>query len=188
MSNIILASLQCSPSQDNFEQAQVVLLDVSSNLNLSANNAWSLSLAFGDQFQGYPSLASAIARGSIIQPDPRGCPVLLAKDFVVNGALGTKQNIFTVPAGFSCIPTLIVLKEASVSLATLSISFGFNAAAANVIANATHTGLTGPTLAKNLVPIAAAYTFGVAGDAFGVIANTPQDPSNVTVDVVGYYF
>lgn len=188
MSNILLGSLQCNPSADNFEQAQITLLDVSTLLGLSAGNAWSMSLAFADQFQGYPSVPSAITRGSIIQPDPRGAPVHLAKSFVMDGASAVKQPIFTVPTGFSCIPTLIVLRGATVSLATLSISFGFNAGANNIVANATHTGLTGPTLAKNLSPITAAYTIGTTGQAFGVIANTPQDPSNVTIDVVGYYF
>lgn len=187
MANIVLGSLQCSPSQDNFEQGQIVLLDVSTKLSLAAGSAWQLSMGFGDQFQGYPSLATAIARGSIIQPDVRGCPILLAKSVVIDGSLATKQALFTVDTGFNCIITNVILRQPSVSLATLSVSFGFNAAADNVIANATHTGLSAATEAKNLVPIATDYVFGTTGQVFGVIANT-QQASNVTIDVVGYYF
>jgi hypothetical protein len=187
MANKVLAPLQVTPAADGFAQCQLVLQDISSNLGLSANLAYQLSLQFGNQFIGNPSLAASIAQGSIIQGDPRGTPQLLAKGVVIDGSLATKQALYTVPTGFSCLPTLFILRGASVSLATLSIAFGFNAGATDVIATAVHAGLTGPTLAKYLTPIAAGFTIGTTGQVLGVIA-TVQQASNLTIDVVGYLF
>jgi hypothetical protein len=152
-------------------------------------NGFSLSLEDSASPIGYPSLEASITDTllSAIQQDPRSGPVLLAS-VVANLALSTKQALFTVPTGRSAIVSDVILRSATVSLATAFVSLGFNAAANDVVANATHTGLTGPTPYKKLVIIAAGAVRGAAADVFGIIANTQQDPASVTVDVIGYYF
>lgn len=146
-------------------------------------------LSLNDPSTGeYPSLASALTAGTgIVQQSREAGPVKLAT-ITADLSLSTKQTIFTVPTGKSCIVHSIIMRSANVSLATASISYGFNAAAADVVANDTHTGLTGPTLYKVLSPIAAAAAIGAAASVFGVIANTQQAGATVVIDLVGYLF
>jgi len=101
----------------------------------------------------------------------------------------TATTLYTVPTGKSCIITHIVVRAASTSLTTASYSFGFNSAAFDdVVANATHTELTGSTLYTVLIAKAGA-TRGVAADTFKVLMNTLQgSAATTTVDVFGYLF
>lgn len=101
----------------------------------------------------------------------------------------TATTLFTVPTGKSCIITHVVVRNASTSLTTASYSFGFNSATFNnVIANATHTELTGSTLYTVLIAMAGA-TRGVAADTFKVLMNTLQGgAATTTMDVYGYLF
>lgn len=175
-----------SPAADNFEQGQLTLLDLSANISgFSGNDFFGASITFGDQFQSYPSLAASIVAGVAFQADRRTAPVLLGR-INANLALATKQTVFTCPAGFICEITDVVFGRPSVSLATASISLGWNAGATDVVANATHTGLTGPTLYKKLTIIATGAVRGAAGDVFGILAGTPQDPATAWVDAIGY--
>lgn len=105
---------------------------------------------------------------------------------VLNGT----TPLYTVPAGKSCVVTKIVVRSASISLTLASYSFGFTSAAfADVVANATHTGLTGPTLAIILNPIAAAFTIGAAAAVLTCKVNTAQGAAaTALVDVYGYVF
>jgi hypothetical protein len=101
----------------------------------------------------------------------------------------TAQTLYTVPTGKSCIPTHIIIRSASTSLTTVSFSIGFNSASFNdVVANATHTELTGSTLYTVLVAKNGA-TRGAAGDVLKLLNNTLQGgAATCTIDVFGYLF
>lgn len=98
---------------------------------------------------------------------------------------GSKSTIYTVPAGKSCVVHSIVVRNASASMGTNSVSYGFDANASNVIADSAYANLTGSTVyiaisSKN------ASTLGNAGDTFGIITNTTNTAGTVTIDVFGY--
>ena len=103
--------------------------------------------------------------------------------------IDTAQTLFVVPTGKTCVISHVVIRNASISLTTASYSFGFTGAAYNdVIANATHTELTGATLATILSAKAGAK-MGVAAALFSVIMNTKQGAAaTTTMDVFGYLF
>lgn len=100
---------------------------------------------------------------------------------------GTKQTIYTVPTGKSCIVHSIVVRNASASMGTNSVSYGFNANADDVIANSAYANLTGSTV---YIPLSAknASTRGLAGEIFGIKCNTTNTAGTVTVDVFGYLY
>lgn len=101
----------------------------------------------------------------------------------------TPTALYTVPTGRSCIITKVVVRAASTSLTTASYSFGFNSATFNnVVADATHTELTGSTLYTALAAKTGA-TRGAAADVFKVLMNTLQGgAATTTMDVFGYLF
>lgn len=101
----------------------------------------------------------------------------------------TAQTLYTVPTGKSCIPTHIVIRNVSTSLTTVSFSIGFNSATYNnVVADATHTELTGATLYTVLIAKVGA-TVGVAADVLKLLNNVLQGgAATCTVDVFGFLF
>lgn len=102
------------------------------------------------------------------------------------GATPVMSTLYTCPAGKSCIITRIVLRAPSGNMTLASISFGWDANGSDVIANATHTELTGSTLYKALSPMAGAK-IGVAAGTFKAAINTKQGAAmTVTVGVHGY--
>lgn len=116
---------------------------------------------------------------------------LLAGGISVNmNVLNGTTSLFTVPTGKTCIITRVVVRSPSVSLTLASYSFGFTAAAyADVIANATHTGLDGATKAIIISPIAAGFVMGAAAAVFTCKVNTAQGAAaTALVDVYGYLF
>lgn len=114
---------------------------------------------------------------------------LLSTTTGVDMNTATATTLYTVPTGKSCIITRVVVRAASTSLTTASYSFGFNSAAFdNIIANATHTELTGATL-YTILSAKVGSTRGVAGDTFKVLMNTLQGgAATTTIDVFGYLF
>lgn len=101
----------------------------------------------------------------------------------------TATTLFTVPSGRNLIVTRIIVRLASISLTTASVSFGYNSTSFNdVIATATHTELTGSTLFTILVPKVGAIR-GTAADVLKVKANVLQgSAATVTIDVFGYLY
>jgi hypothetical protein len=114
---------------------------------------------------------------------------LLSTTSSVDFNTATATTLYTCPAGKSCVVTKVVIRTASTSLTTASVSFGWNSASFNdVIANATHTELTGSTLYTILSPKVGAK-LGAAADVFKVLANTQQGgAATVTIDVFGFAF
>lgn len=145
-------------------------------------------LSYERNFDGLaPSLASAIVAGAALQASASAQPVLLASIAVDFNDDSAAQELYTVPEGFIFIPYRLDLRNASVSLTTASVSFGFNDPDFDdVIADGTYTALTGPTLYQTVFPDAGA-TIGEAGDVLSMLVNTEQGAAATgVVDVLGY--
>lgn len=114
---------------------------------------------------------------------------LLSSTALVDLNTATATSLFTCPTGKSCVVTRVRVRLASTSLTTASISFGWNSTSFNdVIADATHTELTGNTLYTDLVPKAGAKV-GTSTGVFKVIANTQQgSAATCTIDMFGSLF
>lgn len=116
-----------------------------------------------------------------------GAETLLSSTPSVDLNTATATTLYTVPTGKSAIITRIVLRLASTSLTTVSLSIGFNSAAFNdVLANATHTELTGDTLFTVLSSKVGAKV-GTTGQLLKLLCNTLQGgAATCTVDIFGY--
>jgi hypothetical protein len=114
---------------------------------------------------------------------------LLASTSGVNMNTATATLLYTCPTGKTCVVTKVIVSTASTSLTTASYSFGWNSAAFdNVIANATHTELTGATLYTVLVPKVGA-TLGTTTGTFKVLMNTLQGgAATARIDVFGFTY
>jgi hypothetical protein len=101
----------------------------------------------------------------------------------------TATTLYTCPSGRSCVITKVVVRNASTSLTTASYSFGWTSTAfADVIADATHTELTGATLYTQLLAKVGAK-LGTSTGVFKVLMNTLQGgAATTTIDVFGYTF
>ena len=119
--------------------------------------------------------------------DNGGNIVKLATVTGVDMNTATPTALYTVPTGRSAIITSITVRNASTSLTTASYSFGFNSAAFNnVIADATHTELTGNTL-YTILNAKVGAKVGVAADVLKALMNTLQGgAATTTMDVFGY--
>lgn len=97
-------------------------------------------------------------------------------------------TLYTVPTGKSCVITHVVCRTASISLTTVSWSFGFDAAGSDCIADATHTVLDGAT--KYIVIKAKdAAVLGTAAGTFKIRVNTAQGAAaTMTAEVFGYIY
>jgi hypothetical protein len=147
-------------------------------------------LSFNPSFnQTYPSDPTTITAATPISQSPYAGEILIARSTGVdfNDGSGNKIALYTVPAASIFIPTRVLIRNASTSLTTASVSFGFNGNTANdVIANATYTALTGATL-YTVVSAKAGSTRGAAADVFGVRVNTPQGgAATVTIETFGF--
>lgn len=147
-------------------------------------------LSFNASFnQTYPSDPTTIAAGTPISQSPYAGEILIDRTTGVDFNDGTSLKIplYTVPAASIFIPTRVLIRSASTSLTTASVSFGFNGNTANdVIANATYTALTGSTL-YTIVAAKVGATRGAAADIFGVRVNTAQGgAATVTLDTFGF--
>lgn len=114
---------------------------------------------------------------------------LLSSVAAVNLNTATATTLFTVPAGKSCVITRVVLRNASTSLTTVSMAFGFTSPTFNdTIATATHTELTGNTLYTVLSPKVGSL-IGVAAANFSELNTILQGAAaTCTIDVFGYLF
>lgn len=111
---------------------------------------------------------------------------LLSTTTSVDMNSATARTLYTCPSGNVCVITRVVVRSASTSLTTASYSFGWNSSSFNdVIANATHTELTGILLYTVLEPKAGA-ALGAGNGTFKVLMNTLQGgAATTTIDVFG---
>lgn len=108
---------------------------------------------------------------------------------LVNVNTATATTLFTVPAGKTCYPSVIVIRNASTSLTTASFGIGFNTGTNNdVLASATHTELTGSTLFTRL-GVKTGAKVGAAGDILALKCTVLQGgAATISVDVYGSVF
>lgn len=101
---------------------------------------------------------------------------------------GATTNLYTVPAGKSCIITHVVCKNPSISLDTARWSFGFDANGSDCIADALHVALDGST--KYIVLKAEdGAVIGVAAGIFKIKVNTAQGAAaTMDIEVFGYLY
>jgi hypothetical protein len=145
-------------------------------------------LTYNRNFNGRaPSLASAITAVSPLQLGAKGQSILLQTTTGVDLNTAAATLLYTVPAGKTAIIRRVIMRNASISLTTASISFGWNSASFNnVITNATRTALTSSALYLEILPINGA-AIGAAAGTFKVLVNTPQGAAaTCTIDVFGY--
>lgn len=102
---------------------------------------------------------------------------------------GTAQILASVPPGFSALITRIIIRNASVSLTTVSFSIGWNSASFNdVVADATHTEINSATVYTVLVPKIGAAV-GTTGSSLKLKNNVLQGaPASANFEVFGYIF
>jgi len=112
---------------------------------------------------------------------------LLAQVANVDLNSATPQDLYTVPAAKTAIITKIVVRNASINLTTVSFSLGFNDPDYNnVIADATHTELTGATL-YTVLSAKAGATVGNAAEVLRLLNNILQGvAATCNVEVYGY--
>lgn len=131
-------------------------------------------------------------RGTVISGVlvPEKTERLLSTTSGVDMNTATATTLYTCPtvSGRTCVITRVVVREASTSLTTAAYSFGWTSAAfSDVIANATHTELTGSTLLTTLFP-KVGQKVGTTGGTFKVLMNTLQGgAATTTIDVYGYF-
>lgn len=114
---------------------------------------------------------------------------LLSTTAAVDMNTATATLLYTCPAAKTCVISKVVLRNASTSLTTVSVAFGWTSASFNdVIATATHTELTGSTLATILIPKVGAKVDPGSG-TFKVLDTILQGgAATVTIDVYGSVF
>lgn len=127
---------------------------------------------------------------------PTGLVLLVSTALNLN--TNTKQTLYTVPAGKSAIPAIIVARSASVDLSggvTTFLTFGFNAGATdwNPSTNFPTTDLTAAARFKVFGQESAASAgvsiIGTAGQIFGAITDAAfGSAATVVIDVFGYLF
>lgn len=115
--------------------------------------------------------------------------VRLSTTAAVNMNTATATVLYTSPTGRSTVVTRVAVRNCSTSMTTASYSFGWEAVTfANVIANATHTELTGATL-YTVLGAKTGSTVGTSTGTFNVLMNTLQGgAATCTMDVFGYTF
>lgn len=131
-------------------------------------------------------LSNLVALAPIAAYAPAGAEVLLNLATLVDLNTATPPTIYTVPTGKSAIVTRFLVYLASTSLTTVSFSIGFNSANYNdVLADATHTELTGATLYTMLAAKAGAK-IGTSAQALKLKNNTLQGgAATVSIAVFG---
>lgn len=136
-----------------------------------------------------PVLGTATATSVTVTNGPLLNEGRLSTIAAVNMNTATATVLYTSPTGLSTLITKVVVRNCSTSMTTASYSFGWEAVTfANVIANATHTELTGATLYTRLNAKTGA-TVGTSTGTFNVLLNTLQGgAATCTIDVFGYTF
>jgi hypothetical protein len=109
--------------------------------------------------------------------------------------LTTKQDLYTVPTGKICIPTLVIIRNASVTPDDINFKFGFNAGSDDVGLSNTLNLLTSALSAIQIAPATGSLTeqlqfyrkLGAAAEVLGcIMASANSVPCTVDIDVFGY--
>lgn len=135
---------------------------------------------------------------SLVSADFTGISAPLLSSTVMNLNTNTKQVLYTVPAGKSCVPLWVVGRSASVDLSagiTMSLSFGFNAGATDWSTGGIFgtPGLTSSSLFQMMSQTEALSgspsVIGTAGQTFGAITDAAfGSAATLVIEVFGYEF
>ena len=138
----------------------------------------SVSVATANGFSG--SVANPTTAPAITIDTTAEKLLALASGVDLNTAVAS--TLYTVPGGKTALITRFIIYNASTSLTTVSFSIGFNSATFNdVLADATHTELTGATLFTVLNSMAGAKR-GAATNVLKLLCNVLQGGA-ATADV-----
>jgi hypothetical protein len=156
---------------------------------------YELTIAF-PSLGTYPTTPTRLSENAgIAQTRKLGQQLLTPQGGVLIDANSTLlQALFTLPASTAlfpvvgCVVSHLVIRGATISLSTVSVAAGWNAAGNNTFATATHTELTGPTLAT-VILATTGQTIGLPSGSFGIKNSIAQGvAANFTVDCFGYIF
>lgn len=97
-------------------------------------------------------------------------------------------TLFTVPAGRTFVPTKVALRNASISLSTMSVAFGQNSASFNdFAATAVYSGLSAATKQAVVAAGTTGQTTCAAAAAFSANVTIAQGSAGtVLADLFGY--
>lgn len=154
----------------------------------TAMNSYTLTGGTAD----FTTSASTLEGGIDPPPTPDG----RLASVVVDTNVGTKQDLYTVPADKECVITKVVVRSASASLGAMSdaLLLGFSGGANDYgsIPAGSLANLTDGTFAigKSNTSYGAGdpWIIGTATDVFGCIFNDTGITATVTIDVFGYLY
>jgi hypothetical protein len=189
MAQDILITLPCSTPNGGGSLVDLILADLD-----GTGKRYELTTTFPSTGT-FPSAPARLAEGTPVESRKTGMQLLTPEGGVVVDANSTLlQNLFTLPASLAgfpivgCVIAHMVIRNATISLSTVSVAAGWNASGNNTFATATHTELTGPTLAT-VILATTGQTIGLASGSFGIKNSIAQGvAANFTVDVFGYIF
>jgi len=151
----------------------------------------------------YASVMITAAGDIVITPCPGkkaqtvglGTPINLLSTATVNTNVGTKQTLYTVPVGYECYITQLIIKKASASLAAYNgaVSFGFDAGSTGWAGMPTNQIAILDSISQIPVfsidwsaPMPNQSITGVGNDTFGVKFGDTSIIATVQIDVLGY--
>lgn len=111
----------------------------------------------------------------------------LAASAVIDCSIGTKQNIYTVPASKTFVVTKIVLHSPTAALTTAQINLGYDSGCTNVGLSGLQSMPDSGFFTVGLPAGSTDSTPGHAGDILGAVAGTTQTSYSLTVDIFGYF-
>ncbi len=171
------------------QQIQIgnLICAVAGYVETTSPGAWLTLESFGE---GPVYVATAIigqwtVDGNPIIPAVPNTESLLSTT-LIDSSVGTKQNLYTVPTGYSLVVTKAIIRSISGSVTTAAAGLGFDASATNVATNLDIPTATG-TYRMNVSDSAVAATVGAAAAVLGV-KFTATDTRTMTIDVFGYLF
>jgi hypothetical protein len=178
-------------STGSFATAEVVVEESSTTLGDAGGNGNSTKIAIDDNAQ---TIALTANNGVTVNGQAIGAgELLLASVPGVDFDSTTAQNLYTVPAGKSCIITKVVIRNPTDAMDGAGFGFGFDAGGSNWRSGLTDESFAGETNLFRVYlspPIGEnAAVIGAAGDVFKIkLAGAQGSPVTATIDVFGYTF
>lgn len=150
-------------------------------------NQHRIELASADPTAEYQAVVATDLSGGVNHWAYVTSDICLAKSVSVDLNSTTKQTLYTVPTGRSCIITKVVQRDASAAVTTAVGAYGFNANADDVVASFNvFTNMTGTGVYDIKNPAAPAVK-GSSTNTFGYKGSVAEGAARtMTVDVFGY--
>lgn len=130
--------------------------------------------------------SASVSRAALEFGYPNGLEHLVSTATIDLDTNGSTQ-IFSVGPGLTFIPTKFIIRAASATPTTSTMSFGFNIGVDDVVGADTYEELTSNAVFTPVYPMTGA-AIGSGGSQLSVkVANQEASTTNVTIDVFGYY-